>query len=264
VSLTRLSGWSQPAWSPDGSRIAYSDGYSIRVIGSDGTGDRELVLGEHPSWSPDGRSIAFFRYVTDENGFVVGREGDLYAMSSDGGAVQKLAHTDFAEPAAAWSPDGTAVAWLNGQQIQLVTVPGGSTRMLRHPSVRNVLSLDWASRAPVRCAPPPPPRCRMTPASTASPQSLRSGIRVSGFALTRCRLTFAAKVRVGARTFRLAASTRTVAAGRRLGVRLRLPRKVRRAANARLRRGRRVTATVDIRLRDGTRRRQTLKLRLIR
>jgi hypothetical protein len=65
-----LSGITNPTWSPDGSRIAFtglSAGVSnLFVVNVDGTGLRRLTDGRaaalHPSWSPDGKSIA---YVTD-------------------------------------------------------------------------------------------------------------------------------------------------------------------------------------------------------
>ena len=55
-----------PAWSPDGTNIAYNTVglESIRVVAADGSGDRVLVRGFHDylSWSPDGRWLAVSRY----------------------------------------------------------------------------------------------------------------------------------------------------------------------------------------------------------
>src|SRR6266536_2263375 len=51
-------GWqAEPAWSPDGRRIAYV-GDGIHVVNADGTGDSLILSGDNipggPQWSPDG------------------------------------------------------------------------------------------------------------------------------------------------------------------------------------------------------------------
>src|SRR5262245_53842805 len=56
-----------PAWSPDGSRIAFYSGrdgnLEVYVMDADGKRQRRLTRNPRqdglPSWSPDGRSIAF-------------------------------------------------------------------------------------------------------------------------------------------------------------------------------------------------------------
>jgi Tol biopolymer transport system component len=101
-----------PAWSPDGTRIAYS---------SDRTGDIEIYVrtlasgtdlrlttapgrDAHPSWSPDGRQIAF--QSPREDGHT-----NLYLMNADGSNQRRItAHRGFAG-VPVWSPDGRRLAY---------------------------------------------------------------------------------------------------------------------------------------------------------
>jgi WD40 repeat protein len=57
----------EPAWSPDGTQIAYWDGGALLIMQADGS-NKHSVYGHEggawaPSWSPDGRSIAFITYI---------------------------------------------------------------------------------------------------------------------------------------------------------------------------------------------------------
>ena len=74
----------KPAWSPDGTTIAFtrsSDGrYDVFAINADGTALRNLTntpgLDAGSSWSPDGSKIAF---DTNRAGIL-----DIYVMNADG------------------------------------------------------------------------------------------------------------------------------------------------------------------------------------
>jgi Tol biopolymer transport system component len=106
----------EPTYSPDGTRIAYIDGWydhshSLRVVNADGTDVRVLFDATTPpfgaghvrgvEWSPDGSLIAI----------AGGPEGDgsgIYTVRPDGTDLHLLI-PEAASPA--WSPDGSLIAY---------------------------------------------------------------------------------------------------------------------------------------------------------
>jgi TolB protein len=133
-----------PAWSPDGRRIAFrrdlnpvrgETDYDLFTIRADGTEERRLtnspgVADDHPNWSPNGRKIAF---AND-------RDGDLeiYTMSPNGSNVQQLTFNALAhDEHPNWSPDGRRIAFnrdldKNGEEnFDLFTVPADGGRVRR-------------------------------------------------------------------------------------------------------------------------------------
>jgi hypothetical protein len=48
-----------PAWSPDGTLIAFNCRDNMWVVGADGSGLTRMPDGQNPYWSPDGSRIAF-------------------------------------------------------------------------------------------------------------------------------------------------------------------------------------------------------------
>lgn len=138
-----------PAWSPDGRRIAFGGadgehGYEIYVTASDGTNRIRVtdypddgVSGAHmPAWSPDGERIAFrfdlYHAATKTESHGIGIVG-----ASGGNAVTI---TDGPDEVPAWSPDGTTVAFvrrnLDGtSSLRTVTADGREEHVLSRAGV---------------------------------------------------------------------------------------------------------------------------------
>ncbi|HSV39237.1 MAG TPA: hypothetical protein VLI04_10780 [Nocardioidaceae bacterium] len=99
-----------PAFSPDGTLIAYFDGmgdwgHSLRVMRSDGTDIRVLVddLGsghvDDLAWSPDGQRLMIARQAG---------EGGFWTIGVDGSGLTQVVPKGV-NPA--WSPDGTRISY---------------------------------------------------------------------------------------------------------------------------------------------------------
>lgn len=108
-----IEGGQDPAWSPDGSTLAFvSVGYSpgIWAADPDGTNQRQLSsIGDHPAWSPDGNTIAFV------NG------GNLWVMNSDGSGQALLTSAAISPE---WSASGAQIAFVRGGDIWIMNSDG--------------------------------------------------------------------------------------------------------------------------------------------
>ena len=109
-----------PAWSPDGKRIAFvsdRDGKPrLWVMRADGTDPRlvakDSVNCSGPRWSPDGERIAYKieYYENDPTGGLIPR-GNIYCAVLSTGKVTQLTNETFRSGQPAWSPNGKKLAY---------------------------------------------------------------------------------------------------------------------------------------------------------
>ena len=99
-----------PAVSPDGKQIAYTQGTDLYAMGADGSDSKSLTHGDleerDPAWSPDGREIAFVRGYDPEL-----EDSELYVMRANGTQLRRLTHGNDIEREPAWSPNGAWIAY---------------------------------------------------------------------------------------------------------------------------------------------------------
>lgn len=97
-----------PAWSPDGSKIAFSYNGGLYLINPDGTGMVQIVSGsngvDRPAWAPDGKRIAF------GTSSAMGGGKGIMVVNSDGTGLVSLT-TGAADRYPDYSPDGTRIAF---------------------------------------------------------------------------------------------------------------------------------------------------------
>ena len=96
-----------PAWSPDGTRLAFVGDSGIYLMNADGSGVVHLIAGgTEPAWSPDGRRIAF---AMSSQIAIANIDGSGFAFLSAKPADFSDGPGDFSP---AWSIDGSRIAFV--------------------------------------------------------------------------------------------------------------------------------------------------------
>ncbi|MCY4516409.1 MAG: hypothetical protein OXB99_04125 [Acidimicrobiaceae bacterium] len=180
----------EASWSPDCRHIAYIDGAALEVAEPDGTNDRVLFIGDAspalPAWSPDGSKIAFngltfdpFRshiwtvnrdgsnpvqltsgavedsnpsWSPDSRRLVFGRNNQsnhewyIVVMDSDGRNPVDLTRKLGGGTEPAWSPDGSLIAF-SSSGLKIMNPDGtNSKRLPPESNLRGALPINPKSK----------------------------------------------------------------------------------------------------------------------
>jgi Tol biopolymer transport system component len=144
LPLPRALGPMAPAWSPDGTRLAFAatdyrahEDANLYVVGADGHGLRQLTRGllgvSDVTWSPDGQWIAFAGWVRATPA--------SFAVRVNGTGLHRIL-TGFSVQSITWGPAGRLAiasinkAWsvsLSGRHVRRITGPTPPPRALGLP-----------------------------------------------------------------------------------------------------------------------------------
>jgi Tol biopolymer transport system component len=161
---------SDPSWSPEGDRLAFTrhevggeftqtSQDDLVVMASDGsdmqqvTADRAAQSSFRPTWAPDGERIAFLRSNAVASSSTT-RYGDLFIIDVDGKVETRLTRGKLVS-GPAWSPDGQSIAVAIGTRgngvptvpntdVYVLNVAAGMLKQLTHTPTTYESAPAWS------------------------------------------------------------------------------------------------------------------------
>ena len=131
-----------PAWSPDGSQLAYVSFEAkkpVVYVHTLSTGQRRVIANfkgsnSAPAWAPDGRSLAV---VLTKDG-----RSQLYLINADGSGLRRIATSSGIDTEPHFSPDGSAIYFTSDRggnpQIYRIATSGGTAQRITFEGDYNV------------------------------------------------------------------------------------------------------------------------------
>ncbi len=142
TALTSTEPIISPAWSPDGTKLAYvsfEKKKPVIYVHSIASGQRTIIANfkgsnSAPAWSPDGRKLAV----------VLSKDGNsqIYSVNADGSGLQRLAQSSGIDTEPRYSADGGTIYFTSDRggspQIYQVPASGGSAQRVTFEGSYNV------------------------------------------------------------------------------------------------------------------------------
>ena len=118
ITPVRATPAKAPAWSADGSKLAFFGAHTLWTMNPDGTG--QTLVANLPcnglqglTWSPDGTRLG------------LACEGKIYTIKADGSDMTQLTSAPPFETTPNWSPNGAEIAYSQAGKIMVADANGG-------------------------------------------------------------------------------------------------------------------------------------------